>query len=77
MTDQQIATCEKYKSYWISLRDAGFMANLPTGAIGEIQKVYHETQGSYTFTAWCPVCVMELMKAVYTYYEKFLNQTQA
>lgn len=72
MKQSNIDFLEANYGYWITLRDAGFMRNLD-GSIREgMQRVMaEEFSPGYRADLWCPTCVSDMVKALYTRYDQF------
>jgi thiol-disulfide isomerase/thioredoxin len=57
---------DKYKAHWLTLTDAGYIANLLEGDVLELQKVYQEeVDANFFVNKWCNSCVAEMVQTLY------------
>jgi hypothetical protein len=70
-TEEHIEVIERHKGHWETLRTAGFMRNVDRPVFDELQNVHNEVLGPVQYTHWCPSCVADLVRILYTNYEKW------
>jgi len=57
---------DKYKSHWLTLTDAGYIANLLEADVLALQKVYQEEiDANFFVNKWCNSCVAEMLHTLY------------
>lgn len=61
---------EKHRHYWDSLRTVGFMRNLDKPVFDELQQVHNEAIAVQHFTHWCGECVADMVRILYTQFDK-------
>jgi hypothetical protein len=58
--------------HWVTLRDAQFLRGLNANEReGMVRVMAEEFQPGYTCDLWCPTCVFEMVKSLYTRYEQW------
>ena len=70
-TEEHVEVLERYKEHWETLRTAGFMRNVDRPVFDDLQNVHNEALGPVQYTHWCPSCVADLVRILYTNYEKW------
>lgn len=57
---------DKYKSHWVTLKDANYISNLLEADVLALQKVYQEeVDANYFVNKWCNSCVAEMLQTLY------------
>lgn len=63
---KNLEVLKKHSSHWVTLRDAGYIANLLEAEVNELQNVYHdEVDANYFVNKWCKSCVAEMINILY------------
>ncbi|GEP95552.1 hypothetical protein [Chitinophaga cymbidii] len=75
-TEEHIPVMEQHRHHWTGLRDVQVMRNLDRPVIDSLQKIYNEAVGPQRFTPWCSECVADLVRLLYTQFEKWEGQQQ-
>jgi len=72
-TEEHKAILEKHKEHWESLREVQFMRNVDKPVFDDLQRVHNEAIGVYWFSPWCSSCVADMVRILYTQYDKTLR----
>lgn len=71
MTKEQQAILDKHSHHWNTLRDLGFVANLDSAVIDDLQAVHNQILPPYQYTRWCGECVAELVRNTYRAFDRW------
>lgn len=74
-TEQHKIILEKHKHHWDSLKQVGFMRNLDKPVFDELQQVHNEALSVQHFSSWCGECVADMIRTIYTQYDKQIVDT--
>ena len=75
MKPENISFLEANYHHWITLRDAFYLRGLNGQEREGMQRVMaEEFQPGYTCDLWCPSCCMDMVKALYTRYDKWKSK---
>jgi len=73
MKPENRAFIEKHRNHWITLRDAFYLRSLDGGTRSEMQRILgEEFAPGYNTDLWCGPCVTDMVKLLYTNYERWL-----
>lgn len=75
--EEHLPILEKHQHHWDGLRNVGVMRNLDAPVKQELQAVYNEAVGPERFTPWCGDCMCEMVRLLYTSFEKWKQTQQA
>lgn len=77
MKQSSIEILEKHKHHWFTLKNAGYINNLDYPVKLEIQSVIQaELDPHYHENLWCGECLTNMIRRIYTHYEKYLESQQ-
>jgi hypothetical protein len=72
MTPSNITTLEKHYHHWITLRDGQYLRGLNIHEREDMLRVLREEfWPGYTYDEWCGSCVADMVKEVYSRYDKW------
>ena len=75
MKPESIQILEKHAEHWRTLSKAGYVKHLDHTTKKELEKVYQdEIDPTFHGTLWCGECVVEMIRKVYTRYEKWQEE---
>lgn len=72
MREENRQFLEDNYGYWITLRDADYMRGLNSHQLeGMVRVMREEFIPGYICDTWCPSCVAEMMRNLYTRYDQW------
>lgn len=74
-TPEHVTILEQHSKHWETLSQGGYMANLDAQSFEALQRVHNEALSSAHFTRWCSACVADMVRTIYTAYERHLEQS--
>jgi hypothetical protein len=78
MTPSNITTLEKHYHHWITLRDGQYLRGLNIHEREDMLRVLREEfWPGYTYDEWCGSCVVDMVKEVYSRYDKWKGEQPA
>jgi hypothetical protein len=78
MKQHNITTLEKHYHHWITLRDGQYLRGLNIHEREDMLRVLREEfWPGYTYDEWCGSCVADMVKEVYSRYDKWKGEQPA
>lgn len=75
MTPSNKATLDKHYHHWRTLRDAQYLRGLNIHEREDMVRVLREEfWPGYTYDGWCGSCVADMVRTLYTRYDKWLSE---
>lgn len=75
MTPSNKATLDKHYHHWVTLRDAQYLRGLNIHEREDMVRVLREEfWPGYTYDEWCSSCVADMVRTLYTRYDKWLSE---
>lgn len=75
MTKEHIRFLEQNRHHWTAWEKAQIFNQLDSSVRNGMLNIYREYwDGGYIANLWCSPCVVDLMKKLYTNYDKYLQQ---
>jgi hypothetical protein len=75
-TAEHVEILEQHRGDWETLKTSGFMRNMDRDTFDQLQNIHNEALGPAQYTHWCAVCVADMVRILYTNYDKWANKVE-